>query len=126
VILQRALLKLKKTELKRLYAQLHLQKLKSVIADNPHVATKRRPVRKNRRFSTAVFSKAWNKDFETPSIKTPEESVCSNDILSTSHATYLDDSSSQSTSNYGNVKSQHSVNGDRTHDNQSTNRVQFK
>jgi hypothetical protein len=56
---------------------LHILKNKSVKTDNPHIQSKRRNNRKNRRFSSA-FQRHHAKD-ESAQLKTPEESICSTD-----------------------------------------------
>ncbi len=128
----------RKTEFKRLYAQLHVQKLNSVKADNPHLTYKqqRHANRKNRRLSRGL---ANTKDYESPATKTPEqESICSND-LPNNHAIYIDDSGS--TSNYAYLNRTHSSNtvpstnkeslerdnlSSKIAETQLSNRVQFK
>ena len=66
-----------KAELKRLYAQLHVQKVDKLKMDNPHLISKRKPNRKNRRLSHTPL-KQLIKDSESTTVK--EESTCSNDI----------------------------------------------
>ena len=81
-----------KSELKRLYTQLHIFKTKSVKADNPHIQSKRKTNRKGRRFSNAFASKSVvTKDNESLQIKTPDESICSTDA----HVAFLNASTSQ-------------------------------
>lgn len=74
-----------KSELKRLYTQLHVYKTKSVKKDNPHIQTKRRGGKKNRRFSTQ-FSKAITRENDSYQVKTPDESICSNDATNLPHS----------------------------------------
>lgn len=64
-------------ELKRLYTQLHIYKTKQLKTDNPHLPSKRKGKR-NRRFSSA-FQKGSRAEVELSTIKTPEESICSNE-----------------------------------------------
>lgn len=66
-----------KGELKRLYTQLHVYKTKSLKKDNPHLQSKRRVAKKNRRFSHAITKNT--KENESYHIKTPDESICSNE-----------------------------------------------
>lgn len=47
-------------------------------ADNPHLPSKRKGNKRNRRFSSA-FQKGSRAEVELSTIKTPEESICSNE-----------------------------------------------
>lgn len=74
-----------RSELKRLYTQLHVYKTKSVKKDNPHLHNKRRGGKKNRRFSNQ-FSKAIIRENDSNQVKTPDESICSNDATILPHS----------------------------------------
>ncbi|CAF0786627.1 unnamed protein product [Brachionus calyciflorus] len=74
-----------KSELKRLYTQLHVFKTKSAKKDNPHLQSKRRGLnKKHRRFSNQ-FSKATTRENESCHIRTPDESICSNEVTNIPH-----------------------------------------
>jgi hypothetical protein len=69
-----------KIELKRLYTQLHVYKTKSMKADNPHLqSNKRRVNKKLRKLSVTMQKSLNNKEVESYQIKTPDESICSNE-----------------------------------------------
>nr|QVK45730.1 G protein-coupled receptor [Proales similis] len=63
-----------RSELRRLYTQLHVYRIKSVKTDNPHIQQKRK-VKKARRFSIAKSQS--NRDAESNHARTPDESFCS-------------------------------------------------
>lgn len=65
-----------RTELKRLYMQLHTQKLLTVKLDNPHVNAKRKPNKKNKQVSQV---KTTLRDSESNE-KSPENSLASNEL----------------------------------------------
>jgi hypothetical protein len=71
-----------KSELKRLYTEIHMYKTKSLKHENPHIQSgqKRNKLNKKMRKFSNAFLKQNNKDNESIAAKTPEESVCSNDF----------------------------------------------
>lgn len=69
-----------------MYTQLHVFKSKSVKKDNPHLQSKRRGAnKKNRRFSNQL-QKPMIKENESYQIKTPDESICSNEATNLPHS----------------------------------------
>lgn len=70
-----------------MYTQLHIYKTKSAKKDNPHLQSKRRGQhKKHRRFSNQLQKPVNNKDNESYHIKTPDESICSNDATNLPHS----------------------------------------
>lgn len=78
-----------RSELKRLYTQIHVFKVKSAKSNNPHIQKKKKEHKKVRRLSNAFQKPTMNTNTDTV-IKTPEESICSNDIT-TNHGLNTED-----------------------------------
>lgn len=71
-----------RSELKRLYTEIHIYKTKSLKHENPHIQnpTKKNRAKKIRKFSNAFMKQQNVKENESAVARTPEESVCSNDF----------------------------------------------
>lgn len=63
-----------------MYTEIHVFKTKSLKYENPHIQNPtKRKMKKMRKFSNA-FMKQNTKETESVVARTPEESVCSNDL----------------------------------------------
>lgn len=76
-----------RSELKRLYTQIHMFKSKSVKVNNPHIMKKKKENKRVRRLSNAFAKSTVNTESV---VKTPEESICSNDIT-TNHGVNIEE-----------------------------------
>lgn len=59
---------------------MHVFKTKSAKTDNPHIQSKRRGNNKKNRRLSINLPKSHQKDNESYQIKTPDESICSNEV----------------------------------------------